>query len=548
MRSIFLSISLILVLSHPVLTQTTSFTYQGKLTDGVAAASGLYEMRFRVYDAVTGGNQLPVGAPVTIDFTVTGGNAVSVNNGVFTVSLDFGPNIFTGADRWLEIGVKKPAEPSFTTLNPRQPISSSPYTLKSLSANNADALNANCVLCVTDAQILSLDGSKITGTVANAVTSTNVSGIVPITNGGTGSSSQNFVDLSTNQTVSGNKTFTGAIGVTGGGGVFNGNGSGLTNLNGANIAGGTVTSSQLSPEAVPNSATFKLLGSLRWDLLKPQASFPTGVESFGAAFDGTNVWVTNRSSNNVMKLRPSDGANLGTFTVTGGPTGIAFDGANLWIVRQFTNNVTKLRASDGANLGTFPVGTTPFAVAFDGANVWVVNSTTNNVTKLRASDGANLGTFPVGTSPFEIAFDGVNIWVTNYTGNNVTKLRASDGASLGTFPVGTNPVGIAFDGVNIWIANEAVDNVTKLRASDGANLGTFPVGDAPQGIAFDGANIWVANFVSNNVTKLRANDGTNLGTFPAGGNPFAVTFDGANIWVANTAGATVTRMMPAFPQ
>jgi len=34
--------------------------------------------------------------------------------------------------------------------------------------------------------------------------------------------------------------------------------------------------------------------------------------------------------------------------------------------------VVKLRASDGANLGNFGRGS-PFSLAFDGANMWVLN-------------------------------------------------------------------------------------------------------------------------------------------------------------------------------
>jgi DNA-binding beta-propeller fold protein YncE len=51
--------------------------------------------------------------------------------------------------------------------------------------------------------------------------------------------------------------------------------------------------------------------------------------------------------------------------------GIAFDGGNIWVAA--ITGVTKLRASDGANLGTFSVGGGPYGVAFDGANVWVTN-------------------------------------------------------------------------------------------------------------------------------------------------------------------------------
>ena len=42
------------------------------------------------------------------------------------------------------------------------------------------------------------------------------------------------------------------------------------------------------------------------------APLPAGVNPFKVAFDGTNVWVANYSSNKVTKLRASDGAVQGT--------------------------------------------------------------------------------------------------------------------------------------------------------------------------------------------------------------------------------------------
>jgi DNA-binding beta-propeller fold protein YncE len=47
-----------------------------------------------------------------------------------------------------------------------------------------------------------------------------------------------------------------------------------------------------------------------------------------------------------------------------------------------SNSVTKLRASDGAHLGTFSVGNYPFGIVFDGANIWVTNTNSNTVNKL----------------------------------------------------------------------------------------------------------------------------------------------------------------------
>lgn len=185
--------------------QTTAFTYQGKLTDGAAAASGTYDLGFALFDAETNGTQ--VGAAVTR-------SNVTVSGGIFTVQLDFGANPFAaGANRFLQIAVKKTTETNFTTLAPRQQLTASPYSIRTLSSSAADALSNVCDKCVNDAQINSVAARKITGSVPNAdnattaATAGNVTGIVQIANGGTGSSTQNFVDLTTAQTVAGAKTF-----------------------------------------------------------------------------------------------------------------------------------------------------------------------------------------------------------------------------------------------------------------------------------------------------------------------------------------------------
>ena len=499
----------ILVLAVSGNAQTSTFTYQGKLTDGAAAANGTYQMTFSLFDQQgPGGTQQ--GATIT-------NNSVSVVNGVFTVNLDFSPAtpFATGADRYIEITVKKPADPGFTLLAPRQQVTSSPFATRSTSASNADS----------------------------ATTAISVSGIVAVANGGTGSATQNFVDLSTNQNVDGTKTFTSPI---------VGNGSQLTNINGANITNNTINSSALAADTFPNNQNLSRLGSLRWDLLEQRVGVGAGPR--GVAFDGANIWTANASVGTVTKLRASDGACVGTctFAVGAGPNGVVFDGTNIWTVNQSANSVTKLRASDGACVGTctFPVGSSPRGIAFDGANIWTANLLSSTVTKLRASDGANQGTFAVGSFPVGIAFDGANMWVANSgaASNSVTKLRASDGAVQGTFAAGVGAFNLAFDGANMWVTDNGSNTVTKLRVSDGACVGTctFTVGNSPVGIAFDGANIWVANLPDNSVTKLRAADGLVLGTFAVGAAPTGVAFDGANMWVTNQNGSNVSKL-PVFP-
>ena len=166
-KPILVTLLIIVALGYVINAQTPAFTYQGRLTESALPAAGTYQMQFSVWDAVTMGTQQ--GTTIT-------NNAVTVANGVFTVQLDFTAAPFaTGANRWIEIAVRKAADPpGFTTLTPRQQITSNPFAIRSASASGADSLSAACALCVTDVQIAAIDGSKVTGTVADARLSSNV--------------------------------------------------------------------------------------------------------------------------------------------------------------------------------------------------------------------------------------------------------------------------------------------------------------------------------------------------------------------------------------
>ncbi|MCU0771340.1 MAG: H-type lectin domain-containing protein [Verrucomicrobia bacterium] len=103
-----------------LLAQGTAFTYQGRLNDDANPASGIYDLRFTIYDSA-GGSGVVAGP---LDTTAT-----SVSNGLFMVTLDFGRGVFTGEDRWLEIAVRTNGVAGFSTLTPRQPLTPAPYAI-----------------------------------------------------------------------------------------------------------------------------------------------------------------------------------------------------------------------------------------------------------------------------------------------------------------------------------------------------------------------------------------------------------------------------------
>lgn len=334
------------------------------------------------------------------------------------------------------------------------------------------------------------------------------------------------------------------------GGTVSGNGAGITNLNGSNIALGTVGPEQLAPNLIDApKRNASLLASKRWDVLRRWRTFPVGTSPHGITFDGKHIWTANSGSNNITKLDPTDGSIVGTYPVGLNPRGIVYDGSNIWVANFGSNNVSKIRASDGSILGTYSVGNNPIAIAFDGTDVWVTNSASNSVTRLSTSDGSVVETIDVGVGPVAIVFDGYYLWTAN-TGNSVTRIRVTGGSSFGTFPLGAlgNGTGIEFDGTHIYALTQ-LGNVVKIKPSDGSIISSFlsnSLGFLARSILFDGTSLWVSHG-NGQIHKLRISDGALLAEHTALTDSRGLVFDGINVWATGAQNVAV-RLPPAFPE
>ncbi|MCX8091112.1 MAG: hypothetical protein N3I86_09315 [Verrucomicrobiae bacterium] len=145
-----LALALLSTFNPPLSTchaQGTAFTYQGRLDSGGSPAAGIYDVRFAIYDAASGGNQW--GPALT-------NSATAVSNGLFTVTLDFGAGVFTGTARWLEIAVRTNGGGAFTPLAPRQALTPTPYAVFAANASQLRTTNAPAA-----GQVLTYDGSAL---------------------------------------------------------------------------------------------------------------------------------------------------------------------------------------------------------------------------------------------------------------------------------------------------------------------------------------------------------------------------------------------------
>ena len=110
----------------------TAFTYQGRLKQNGGQVSADCKFSFTLWDAPTGGNQ--IGSTLIFDGQPGNGAKITVNDGLFTVSLDFGVIAFTGDRRWVEVGVTCLPVGLPIPLSPRQEITATPYALYALNS------------------------------------------------------------------------------------------------------------------------------------------------------------------------------------------------------------------------------------------------------------------------------------------------------------------------------------------------------------------------------------------------------------------------------
>ena len=124
----------LLIAAMPAHSQllSSAINYQGELRVNDVPADGIFDFQFELFNAASAGAQ--VASPVLLE-------NVGVNEGIFSVDLDFGFLPFDGSELWVEIGVRDGASSGgFQGLAPRQRVAAAPYSLHAVKAEMVETV------------------------------------------------------------------------------------------------------------------------------------------------------------------------------------------------------------------------------------------------------------------------------------------------------------------------------------------------------------------------------------------------------------------------
>ncbi|HEX8264678.1 MAG TPA: tail fiber domain-containing protein [Pyrinomonadaceae bacterium] len=542
--------------------QSSTFTYQGRLNDSQApGGNGSYLMKFELYADSSGATLVDTVEDVP----------VTVSGNVFTVQLNFtAANAFDGTDRFLKISVKRAANEAYTPLNPLQPITSVPYSIKSKTADTAQnalaiggTLAANVIkegdARLTDSrQPTAGSGNYIQNTNAAQTASFNITG-----NGIVGGSlSGNDINSLTGYKINNvsvlklgtDSIFVGAnsgISTTGDRNAFFGNGAGFSNSNGRNNsfvgfqAGNANTSGENNSFVGANSGLSNTTG-VNNSFFGTSAGATNTTGGFNAFF-GTSAGATNSQGfyNAFFGAGAGQNNTSGSNTFVGSQSGKSnTSGSNNAFVGALAGEINTT-GGDNSFFGGGGVGsgnTTGRGNSFFGAYAGYTNSTGSNNTVVGAD--ANVGS---GNLTFATAI-GAGALVNN--NNSVVLGRAADTVRIpgnlnlaGTF---TGNFTVPAANVTGTLAAAQIPNLDAAKITSGmldnARLGIIPIANGGTGSATQNfVDLTTNQIVGGNKTfsaTLSGNTVNSQTQYNIGGNRFLSIAGTNNTFVGIATGTT----------
>lgn len=473
--------------------QGTAFSYQGELDQNGDGISGNTDMVFSLFDATTDGNK--IGS--SLSFTAATGNPVDVQNGVFSVILDFGAPAFitpVSDQRFLEVTVNG------NVLVPRTAIENAPYALQSQTAElaysvpNASIGSAQIVTSQVQQRVngtcasgLSISAIAANGTVSCQASSGTITGVTA-GSGLVGGGNSGAVTLSVDPTAVQSRV-NGSCATGSGIRVVNSDGSVSCQLGNAGTITGVIAGSGLSGGGASGTVSLAVAPPVTLNgTSNPLLSVSNAAAATGSAAQFQNTSTTNSAA---------------TIGVTTNGTGYAIDassqnnvgvhGSGLQAGVRGDSTATSGSGVYGVDaVGTGVVGS-GYVAGVEGVSTGLGSGVIGNTNNLgyygvNGNNSAGVGVFGSGTT----GVTGVASSASGYgvSGRNPTGVGVyGSGQTSGVTGTSSSTSGVGVQGINTSaIGINGVGGFIGVTGSSSSPYGYGVGGSNPTGIGVFGSS------------------------------------------------------------
>jgi len=187
-----------------------------------------------------------------------------------------------------------------------------------------------------------------------------------------------------------------------------------------------------------------------------------GPDSYGLAFDGTYLWVSDITNDRIYKITTS-GSVVSSFASPGpSSAGLAFDGTYLWVSDYSNDRIYKITTSGSVVSSFASPGPNSYGLAFDGTYLWVSDITNDRIYKITTSGSVVSSFASPGPFSYGLAFDGTYLWVSDYSNDRIYKITTSGSVVSSFASPGPSSAGLAFDGTYLWVSDYSYRQVYKI--------------------------------------------------------------------------------------
>jgi len=570
----------------------TVFTYQGRLNDGGEPVNGPYDLEFKIFDAKILGSQ--IGETIIKQ-------GVGVYGGYFTVSLDFGSGAFNGDKRWLELGVR-PGDSSetFTTLDPRQQVTATPYALQTKGIYVSDANNVGIgtispsakldVLSRTNIAIYGKNqtynnygylgssefgvsgrvgagyGAGVYGHSANP-TSVGVHGYGGFGNYGyLGTSDYGVYGRHYNSGNEGHiaSDSYGVYGFSSSGyaGYFEGKGY----FSGDIGIGTTSPGAKLDVRDTSGAVGIYSESNSGW-AIQANSHTSSGI-SIAALSNGGDAVRAEANGVGMAKLCSTAENAAGYFSgdvfMMSGKVGIGTTSPSEEL--EVSGDVT-LSKNSGALILRTPTHNDPARYSIRFQNNYIAPILGDETQDQYFSFFTDFVKARNYSAHLRVHGQAANSWGTymEFTHDGTDGIIETDIGDIVFQPAGNVGIGTSDPQCELEVNGQVMADsfqgegsqltytgynpkqIALLQWYDAIQTGdtTFSVGNGPGNIAFDGIYLWIVNVLDDTVSKLLPSDGSVVSTYPVGEQPEGVAYDGAHIWISNSQDHTVIKLRPS---